>query len=124
FELRLQRFEMQVDRGTNKPATYTSFVQLLDRGQGIHGANHVITMNQPLNHRGYKVYQSDYKFLLYDEVGRPVYYSGFTVGRDPGLWLKYLGSAMLALGITCMFYMKAYFFAPRRRPTETAAAGA
>lgn len=114
FQLRLQRFEMQVDRGTNKPATYTSFVQLFDRERSIAGENHVITMNQPLNHRGYKVYQSDYKFLLYDDVGRPVYYSGFTVGRDPGLWLKYLGSAMLALGIVCMFYMKAYFFTPRR----------
>lgn len=115
FRLRLLRFEMQVDRGTNKPAAYTSFVQLFDPKLNIRGDNRVITMNQPLTHRGYKVYQSDYRFLLYDEVGRPVYYSGFTVGRDPGLWLKYFGSAMLALGIACMFYMKAYFFAPRRR---------
>jgi hypothetical protein len=124
FQLRLQRFEMQVDRGTNKPATYTSFVQLFDRERGIAGENHVITMNQPLNHRGYKVYQTDYKFLLYDDVGRPVYYSGFTVGRDPGLWLKYLGSAMLALGIACMFYMKAYFFSPRRSASVPATARA
>jgi hypothetical protein len=118
FRLRLLRFEMQVDRGTNKPATYTSFVQLFDQSLNLHGDNRVITMNQPLTHRGYKVYQSDYRFLLYDDVGRPVYYSGFTVGRDPGLWMKYLGSAMLALGIACMFYMKAYFFAPRRRSSS------
>lgn len=124
FRLRLLRFEMQVDRGTNKPATYTSFVQLFDPELNLHGDNRVITMNQPLTHRGFKVYQSDYRFLLYDDVGRPVYYSGFTVGRDPGLWLKYLGSAMLALGIACMFYMKAYFFAPRRRlSSQTPALG-
>jgi hypothetical protein len=32
---------------------------------------------------------------------------------DPGMWFKYAGSAMLALGIACMFYMRAYFFKRR-----------
>jgi hypothetical protein len=50
-----------------------------------------------------------------DENARPVSRSIFTVGRDPGLPLKYLGSTMLALGIVCMFYMRAYFFKPRGR---------
>jgi len=33
--------------------------------------------------------------------------------KDPGVLLKYAGSAGVALGIACMFYMRAYFF--RRR---------
>jgi hypothetical protein len=73
-------------------------------------------MNQPLDWDGYKLYQSGYKSLGMDpDTNRPVNQSVFTVGRDPGLWLKYAGSTMLALGIACMFYMKAYFFKPRGR---------
>ena len=76
-------------------------------------------MNEPLVHRGYKFYQSTYEFL-WDDNGKPVSLSGFTVGHDPGLPFKYAGSMMLALGIACMFYMKAYFFKPRGgRPVST-----
>jgi hypothetical protein len=65
---------------------------------------------------GYKLYQSGYTALGMDpDTNRPVNQSVFTVARDPGLWLKYAGSTMLALGIACMFYMKAYFFKPRGR---------
>ena len=38
----------------------------------------------------------------------------FTVADDPGLFCKYLGSFLLVLGIATMFYMRAYFFKPRR----------
>lgn len=121
FELKLLRAESQVDPGTNSPATYTSFVQLTDPKAGIDNEQFMITMNAPLNHRGYKVYQADMSFIPvhYDTDGKPVRYSVFTVGRDPGLWLKYIGSAMLALGIACMYYMKAYFFKPRGQKTPT-----
>jgi hypothetical protein len=77
-------------------------------------------MNQPLDHRGFKVYQSNYMPLGWDDNDKPVSLSGFTIGRDPGLLLKYLGSSMLALGITCMFYMKAYFFKPRGKRSQEA----
>src|SRR5262249_3505875 len=112
FEINLLRAEQTNAPGTNMAATYTSFVQLTDEKRGIKGEDHVITMNQPLSHGGYKLYQSGYLFLGLDWEGnqRPVSRSVFTVGRDPGMWLKYLGSTMLALGIVCMFYMKAYFF--------------
>jgi hypothetical protein len=139
FELALLRAEQQVDPGTQSSATFTSFVQVTDDGQssgrlvpsfarpltnfigltrgGIvaQGEDHVITMNEPLEWRGFQVFQSQYEFRNWDEKERPVSLSGFTVARDPGLFLKYLGSSMLALGIACMFYMKAYFFAPRGR---------
>src|SRR5262249_9343414 len=120
FELRLVRAEQPVDPGTQQAAGYTRFVQLTDKKRNIDGADYEITMTQPLDYRGYKFYQSGYLLLGSDpDTLKPISRSILTVGRDPGLWLKYAGSTMLALGITCMFYMKAYFFKPRgRKPVE------
>jgi hypothetical protein len=140
FEIKLLRAEQTVDAGTQQAASYASYVQLTDDGsfstdwvplglrpltnflgltsggERIDGQDRVIWMNHPLDHRGYKLYQSSYQFLkVWDNNDKPVSFSAFTVSRDPGLWLKYLGSTMLALGIACMFYMKAYFFKPRGR---------
>ena len=116
FTIKLERAEQTVDPGTRAAASYTSFVQLFDQEKKINGERRQITMNEPLEHRGYKFYQSTYQFLdAWDANGKPVSVSGFTVGHDPGLSLKYLGSLMLGLGIACMFYMKAYFFKPRGR---------
>ncbi len=124
FELKLLRAEQEVDPGTQSPASYTSYVQMTDPEKGIAGADKVIWMNHPLDHRGYKVYQSGYEPLGFDTNLRPVNRSTFTVGSDPGMLLKYLGTFMLAGGIVCMFYMRAYFFKPRRRPALDAAAAA
>jgi hypothetical protein len=123
FQIKLERAEQTVDPGTRAAASYSSYVQLFDREKNINGERRLITMNEPLEHRGYKFYQSSYQFLkIWDANGKPVSISGFTVGSDPGLGLKYAGSLMLGLGIACMFYMKAYFFKPRGRKTTTPAA--
>jgi cytochrome c biogenesis protein ResB len=119
FEIKLLRAVETYDPGTQQKASYTSFVQLTDKEQNIQGEDRIIYMNQPLNHRGYKFYQSGYDLLELDQRSfKPISLSTFTVSYDPGLWLKYLGSTMLALGIVCMFYMKAYFFKPRGRSTS------
>jgi hypothetical protein len=124
FEIKLERAEQTVDPGTRSPASYTSYVQLFDAENGINGKREIVTMNEPLQHRGYKFYQSSYNFLdTYDSAGKPVSVSGFTVGYDPGLELKYIGSLMLGLGIFTMFYMKAYFFKERGRGPVPAPAG-
>lgn len=111
FEVILQRAEQTVDPGTAKSATFTSFVLLDDPALGISKQPHVITMNQPLNHRGLKLYQSNFGFTrIWDRNEKPVSYSGFTVGHDPGLGLKYLGSSMLAIGIALMFYWRHEYY--------------
>ncbi|MBL8824255.1 MAG: cytochrome c biogenesis protein ResB [Planctomycetia bacterium] len=129
FSIELTRAESQLDPGTTRAATYTSFVKVNDEkelselykffgGQAYHGDNFMITMNEPLDHRGFKVYQSRFEqFGLDETTGKPMAGSVFTVGRDPGLWLKYLGTGMLGLGIATMYYMKAYFFKPKKRQT-------
>ncbi|MCC9604952.1 cytochrome c biogenesis protein ResB [Blastopirellula sp. JC732] len=44
-----------------------------------------------------------------------IYASVFTVNHDPGSALRYWGCLLVILGIATMFYMRAYFFKPRKR---------
>lgn len=116
FSIKLLRAETTFDPGTRAKATFTSWVQIFDKERGLDGERRVITMNEPLEHRGFKFYQSNLEDLkVYDSAEKPVHMSGLTVGYDPGLPFKYLGSLMLGGGIFMMFYMKAYFFKPRGR---------
>ncbi len=118
FTIKLERAVTTKDPGTGSAATYSSYVQIFDPKAGINGEHRLITMNAPLEHKGFTFYQSSLDSSEVTEPnGRMVSFSGLTVNRDPGITLKYAGSIMLALGIAIMFYMKAYFFKPRRRPT-------
>jgi hypothetical protein len=114
FSIRLLRAEQTQELGST--STYTSYVQLIDANAGIKDEDHVITMNEPLEYHGYKFYQSGLNPIPDRQSERPVNQSILTVGHDPGLGLKYAGSLMLALGIVCMFYMKAYFLTGKKRP--------
>jgi hypothetical protein len=121
FTLKLERAEKTADPGSNTPASYSSWVRVFDPKGKPEGEEHYITMNQPLEYNGLTFYQSSHEFTgFWDARGKPVSLSGFSVARDPGIMLKYAGSIMLALGISIMFYMKAYFFKARRRPTAAA----
>lgn len=40
--------------------------------------------------------------------------SVLTVNYDPGRGVKYAGSGLIVAGIFTMFYMRAYFFGPRK----------
>lgn len=126
FEVKLLRAEQTLDPGTNQSASYTSYVQLTDQSRQVEAVDRIVTMNQPLAHAGYKFFQTS--LVPMDEPDphslKPVCVSVLTVSRDPGLGLKYAGSSMLALGIACMYYMKAYFFKPRGRKPAGAAEGA
>jgi hypothetical protein len=126
FALTLKRARRQTDPGSNRPASFSSDVVLEAGGVGARaGREQTISMNQPLRHGRYTVYQSNYEPLIdprthqvvLDASGKMVSLSGLTVAHDPGLWLKYAGSALVVLGIGIMFWMRAYFF---RRPATTA----
>ncbi|MAT14870.1 MAG: hypothetical protein CMJ46_06320 [Planctomyces sp.] len=83
---------------------------------------HVITMNEPLDYpdldgRPLRFFQENY---LPPQPPNTPYGSIFRVNYDPGRPVKYLGSALIVLGIFLMFYMRAYFF--KRIPTRNAAA--
>jgi hypothetical protein len=124
FTIFLERAEQTVDPGTQQAASFTSYVRLTDESRGIIDEPRVITMNEPLEYRGYKLYQTNYLSLFPDPNGKPVSHSTLTVGRDPGLILKYAGTIMLGLGIFLMFYMRSYMLTGKRRSVADAAAEA
>ena len=114
FDLTLLRAEQTLDRGSSQAASQSSYVLLRNRQDDLVPRSQVITLNDPLVYRGYKFFQSEYKSLGFDDSSRPVNQSVLKVTRDPGVRLKYAGSIMVALGIACMFYMRAYSFKPRQ----------
>ena len=90
FEFVLERFKMDKDPGTNRPASFESFVRVFsDQGP----EKHHIYMNNPLKKAGFTFYQASYS---QDEQGR--YSSTLSVNADPGRPIKYLGSLFLVFG--------------------------
>jgi hypothetical protein len=123
FNLTLKRARQVSDPGTNRPASFESEVVLGHEKDGKKiTRDYTISMNNTLDHGGFKVYQTNYRpmthprtgDLLVDDEGHLVSMSGFTIADDPGLFCKYLGSCLLVLGIATMFWMRAYFFKSRR----------
>jgi hypothetical protein len=122
FVLTLQRARQRRDPGSDRPAAFESDVCLAyaHRGETIVREQR-LAMNHTLDHGLFKIYQANYRQLIDPETerpiqdgNRPVSLSGLTVAHDPGLWFKYAGALVVVLGIATMFYMKAYFFKPRR----------
>jgi hypothetical protein len=100
FAIHLSQFEVGFDPGTEKAASYSSTVNYIDPEQGTQ-TPYVISMNHPLHYRGYTVFQASY------EKGQDgKYTSVFSVGMDPGLWLKYGGALVMVAGIIFMFWFK------------------
>ena len=117
FTLTLKRAQQLTDPGSDRPASFRSDVVLEHK-------DYAISMNHTLDHGRYKVYQTEYRPLTHpdtlqlvlDPQGKLVSLSGLTVADDPGLYCKYAGSCLLVLGISTMFFMKAYFFKRRVPP--------
>lgn len=90
FELVLTQFKMDKDPGTERAASYESFVRLFSE-EGP--SNHHIFMNNPLKFQGFTFYQASYQ---QDRQGN--YSSTLSVNVDPGRPFKYGGSLMLVFG--------------------------
>ena len=100
FDLELKKFKLGLDPGTQKPASYASDVDYTDLEKGTKRPA-TIGMNEPLHYRGYTIYQASYSA---GPDGK--YTSVFSVGRDPGLIVKYGGALIMVLGIIFMFWFK------------------
>jgi len=104
FGLELLKFKMTTDPGTQKAATYSSDVRVLDKQVGLMEAQ-TISMNEPLKHGGYTFYQASFS-----QNSGEATVSVFSVNWDPGLWIKYLGSIVMVLGIVLMFYFNPHYW--------------
>ena len=113
FELRLDAFEEKKDPGTNKAATFKSFVTVTDP-EIDSPFEAQIYMNRPLRHEGadgkeYTFYQSGISYEQADPGGEPTPVTTLTVARDPGRSVIYVGAIIASVGIFLMFYMGGYF---------------
>ena len=111
FEVTLLDFRSDHYPGTRMAATYQSLVRIEDPERGVF--EHLISMNQPLHHRGYVFFQSSFV------EGRPMM-SILSVARAPGLPVVYLGTTLLCLGVAWMFYVNPAL--ARRRAARAVAA--
>jgi hypothetical protein len=93
-----------VNPGREGNAAFASQVRLMDEESALDEVRE-ISMNQPLTHGRYTLYQSGF-----DEGGSEKKTSVFSVAYDPGRRLKYFGSLMICSGVAVMFFMRAYFF--------------
>ncbi len=97
FEFVLTKFNMEKDPGTNRPASYESFVRLFT-SEGTQ--NHHIFMNNPMKYMGFTFYQASYQ---QDRQGN--YISTLSVNVDPGRPFKYAGSLMLVFGSIWHYFL-------------------
>lgn len=101
YQITLQKFKMETNPGTNSPASYESFVDLLDGRINDPASEHHVFMNNPLKYDEFTFYQSSYF-----PVGPEMYGSVFTVNYDPGRAIKYLGCILLIFGCIWHFYIR------------------
>lgn len=138
FDVKLDNFERRLDPGTSQASHFSSLVEFLARGgQPLVREPVTITMNAPVDFsdpatgRSYRLFQESfmgpwmpgddlYERFTKGASSKPdrLEASVLTVNYDPGRGVKYLGSALIVAGIFTMFYMKAYFFRPRRRDED------
>jgi cytochrome c biogenesis protein ResB len=74
-------------------------------------------MNNPLKLNGFTFYQASFQENKQGQATTSI----LSVNRDPGRWMKYLGSLFIVLGTVVMFYFKRYrlkIFAKLGGPAE------
>ncbi len=113
FSLRLERFLLERYPGSSQPAAFSSRVTVVGSDVVPGEASRLISMNEPLDWKGFTFYQSSYEESPPRRTSeepadssRPTV-SIFSVNRDPGRWLKYLGSLILVVGIIHFYLARA-----------------
>ncbi len=112
FELKLDDFDMEFEPGTEQPTHFISQVRLTDASAKIKDQPHTISMNNPLDYRGFTFYQSNYIRVRDPHTGNFTgqFESIFQVATNPGRPIIYAGCALVVLGTFLQFYMRAGVF--------------
>ena len=101
FAIKLKDFQLDRYPGSMSPASYASEVELIDDEEKVY-MPYRIFMNNILEHRGYRFFQSSYD---QDEKGTIL-----SVNNDPGTLPSYIGYALLALGMFWSLFSKNHRF--------------
>lgn len=111
FYMKLNDFQLDRYPGSQSPASYASEVTLIDEEQGLN-EDHRIFMNNVLDHRGYRLFQSSYD---QDEGGTVL-----SVNKDfYGTWLSYIGYILLGIGMFFTLFIKDSRFSKMARNLES-----
>jgi len=92
FRVKLNKFELKKYPGSNSPASYASYVTVLDKDKNF---DYKIYMNHVLDYKGYRLFQSSYDM---DEKGTVL-----SVNHDPGKLPTYIGYLLLSMGLILNF---------------------
>jgi len=102
FSIYLKDFQLERYPGSNSPSSFASEVVLIDQSIGLQ-ENIRIFMNNTLNYKGYKFFQSSYDN---DEGGTVL-----SVNHDLwGTWITYLGYFLLTVGFILSLVNKNSYF--------------
>ena len=108
FFIGLNDFQLERYPGSNSPASFASEVTLID---GEEKTNHRIFMNNVLDYKGYRFFQSSYD---QDELGTVL-----SVNHDFwGTWISYLGYLMMTVGMIATMFSKKTRFASLRKKLD------
>ena len=124
FDLKLEDFEVGFEPGTEQATKFISKVAVDDPAQGVKGQEHVISMNEPMTHRGLTFYQMRYSPIVDPRTQQRTgqFQSVLQVGSNPGRPIIYLGSLLVVLGTFLQFYMRAGLFSDGGRRERALAA--
>jgi len=100
FSIELEQFTRHRNPGRVGDASFTSSVRVVEGGEET-GRRREISMSEPLTHGKFTFYQSSFQ-----ELPEGSYTSVLTVAHDPGRLLKYLGSFMVCVGMSIIFFMR------------------
>jgi len=107
--VRLIDFRKELHPGTQTPSSFSSVVEI--QADGI-TRELTISMNKPLRHRGYTLYQQSYREM---PDGRES--STFAVARNFGRLLPYVSTGIIVLGMIAHFVAMLIKHARRQRRT-------
>jgi len=99
FALTLNRFHLGVYPGTRRPRTFESHVTIVDPTTG-RTRNQVISMNRPVQHGGFSLFQSSYSMA----GGQRMSY--LSVSRDPGQAVVFAGYVITTAGMLVVFFIR------------------
>ena len=98
FSIRLRDFILDKYPGTNSASSYASEVTLIDEGNNVR-RDQRIYMNNILDYRGYRFFQSSFD---QDELGTVL-----SVNHDFwGTWISYTGYFLLTIGMVMTFFSR------------------
>ena len=99
FKVKLNDFQLEKYPGSESPSAYASEVTVFD---GDEVFDFRIFMNNILDHRGYKFFQSSYK-----NAGEAIEQTHLSVNHDFwGTLISYIGYSLLYTGLICMLFAK------------------